>query len=197
MALRIGLTGGIGSGKTVISRVFQTLGIPVYYSDTEARHLMNQDPSLRSQITALFGEAAYVNNMLDRSFLASLVFEDRDKLNALNAMVHPVTINASDRWMKSQTAPYAIKEAALIFESGADSALDYVVGVTAPESLRLQRVMQRDHIGPEQVKRRMSSQLDEAEKMKRCHFVIINDEQHAVIPQVIEIHQQLLALTAS
>ncbi len=192
MTLRIGLTGGIGSGKTVVSKVFQALGIPIYYADAEAKRIMNEDIGLRTQIIALFGDEAYTNGQLNRAFIASIVFSDQRKLDGLNALVHPSTIRAGERWMQAQTTPYAIKEAALIFESGSEAHLDYVIGVLSPAALRMSRVMARDNASVEQITRRMNSQLDEAEKMDRCDFVIINDEHQAVIPQVLAVHEALM-----
>ena len=189
--LKIGLTGGIGSGKTTVARIFEILGIPVYYADTEAKRIMNEDETLRQQIIGLFGKDAYVDNTLNRSYIASMVFNHRSKLDSLNALVHPVTVADSETWMERQNAPYAIKEAALIFEASADKALDYVIGVSAPELLRIQRVTGRDNVTHEEVERRMKNQINEEEKMKLCDFVIINDERSLVIPQVLDLHEML------
>ncbi|WP_290793211.1 dephospho-CoA kinase [Flavihumibacter sp. UBA7668] len=189
--LKIGITGGIGSGKSMVARVFEHLGIPVYKADTAAKSLMNEDPALRTAITSLFGPEAYQNGELNRSYISSLVFNDRAKLDALNAIVHPATIQFGRDWMNRQSAPYAIKEAALIFESGTQDELDYVIGVSAPLSLRIHRVMQRDQITREQVLQRMGNQLDESLKMKLCDFVIVNDDQQLVLPQVLSLHAHL------
>jgi dephospho-CoA kinase len=191
MVLRIGLTGGIGSGKTIVCKIFEKLGVPVYYADAAAKQIMNEDPVVKKQIIQLFGQEAYSNNALNRPYISSVVFKNREMLGALNAIVHPATISASDRWMQSQTTPYAIKEAALIFESGIPQALDYIIGVTAPLALRVQRVMLRDGLKEEEVLGRMKNQMDEEEKMKLCDFVIINDEQLPVIPQVLHIHNHI------
>ena len=195
--LKVGITGGIGSGKSTVARIFETLGIPVYYADDAARRLMNEDLSLRNEIIAHFGPQAYHGNELDRFYLATNVFKDKDKLRLLNSLTHPVTIRDSDEWMAKQTTPYALKEAALIFESGAEKKLDYVIGVSAPLTLRINRSMKRDNITMEKVKERMNGQLNEEEKMKRCHFLIYNDELRALIPQVILLHNKLISLSAS
>ncbi|HVY76409.1 MAG TPA: dephospho-CoA kinase [Puia sp.] len=189
--LRIGLTGGIGSGKTTVAHIFEVLGIPVYYADDRAKALMNEDPELKEQISRLLGPSAYIDGELDRRFVAGLVFNDPEKLAGLNSLVHPATARDADRWMEEQTAPYAIKEAALIFEAGLDKEFDYIIGVTAPEPLRIRRVMERDQTTREKVLERIRQQMDEQEKMKRCDFVINNDEVQAVIPQVLKIHQQM------
>jgi len=190
--LKVGLTGGIGSGKTTVAQIFEVLSIPVYYADTAARDLMNHDPELKKQIIANFGKEAYLNGELNRSYLGSVVFPDTEKLNLLNSIVHPVTIRHSANWMKNQKTAYAIKEAALIFEAGLEKHLDYIIGVTAPESLRIQRVVERDHVPKEKVLDRMRHQMDEKEKIGRCDFVIENDGNTALLPQVLAIHERLM-----
>ena len=195
--MKIGLTGGIGSGKTTVARIFEVLGIPVYNADDAARRLMNSDPKLKREIVHLFGEKAYSDGVLDRNYIASQVFENKEKLGALNNLTHPVTIKDADDWMKNQQAPYAIKEAALIFESGAEKKLDFVVGVVAPEEIRIRRTMQRDSVSREHVLARMKNQLSEDEKMNRCDFLIHNDETQALLPQVLDLHQKLLSLSGS
>ncbi len=192
MKLRIGLTGGIGCGKTTVAHIFETLGIAVYYADDAAKKLMNEDEDLRNKIIQHFGPEAYINNQLNRSFLSNVVFKDDEKLALLNSLVHPVTIADADKWMKEQISPYIIKEAALIFESDAWKHVDKVIGVSAPYELRMQRAMKRDHISAEEVQARMSKQMDEAEKMSRCDFVINNDENELLIPQVIALHKFLI-----
>lgn len=193
--LRIGITGGIGSGKSTVAKVFETLGVPVYYADDAAKRIMNEDEELKQQIKKHFGEAVYTNGKLNRKALAEIVFNDPGKLNQLNAITHPATIADAERWMQKQTTPYAIKEAALIFESGAQEFLDYVIGVTAPAPLRIQRTMHRDGITKEEVTARMNKQMDESIKMRLCDFVLKNDEQEMLLPQVIELHEKLLALS--
>jgi len=194
MILRIGLTGGIGSGKTTVAKIFELLGVPVYYADEEARRIMNENEELRLSIQKEFGEAAYKNGELDRSYMASNVFQNPVKLEMLNALVHPATIRDATNWMLEQRTAYAIKEAALIFESTAAGELDYIIGVYAPVSLRIKRAMERNGVSYDEVLKRMNSQIDEDIKMKLCDFIIYNDEQKLLIPQVIELHQKLLRL---
>jgi dephospho-CoA kinase len=190
--LRIGLTGGIGSGKSTVAKVFETLGIPVYYADDAAKRLMNTDSELKKNLIRQFGEQTYVNGELNRPHLASIVFNDTHKLDLLNAMVHPVTINDAAEWMKQQQSKYVIKEAALLFESTAKEGLDYIIGVAAPKHLRIKRVIDRDHVSREEILKRMGRQIAEDIKMRLCDFIIINDEQQLVIPQVLELHETLL-----
>jgi dephospho-CoA kinase len=193
--LKIGLTGGIGSGKTTVAKVFELLDIPVYYADIEAKRIMNEDPELKEQIIRHFGPNAYPSKDLDRSYIASVVFNDKKKLDLLNSLVHPATIKDGNNWMKRQKSPYSIKEAALIFESGIQEHLDYVIGVSAPVGLRIKRSMQRDAVSEEAVKARMNKQMDEETKLSLCDFIIYNDEEKAVIPQVLALHDKLLALS--
>ena len=190
--LRIGITGGIGSGKTTVAKVFETLGIPVYYADDAAKRLMNEDENLKEKIKTQFGKEAYSDDgKLNRPFLSSVVFNDSKKLLQLNAIVHPATLADADRWMNEQTSPYTLKEAALIFESGGHHYLDHVIGVYAPAAMRIQRAMQRDAITREQVIARMDKQIDETIKMKLCDYVIVNDEQQLVIQQVVALDRLL------
>lgn len=195
MPLRIGLTGGIGSGKSTVARIFEVLGIPVYYADAAAKRIMNEDEMLKEQIIRHFGKEAYQNGLLDSKYVGKIVFDNREKLELLNSLVHPATIRDSERWMKLQTTPYAVKEAALIFESDSQQYLDYVIGVSAPEPLRIHRTMQRDHITREAVLARMGKQIQEVIKMRLSDFIIYNDEQQLVIPQVLSLHEKLVKMS--
>lgn len=193
--VQVGLTGGIGSGKSTVAQIFEVLGIPVYYADIEAKRLMNENASIRSAIVGAFGEQSYRDNSLDRKYISSIVFSDPTKLELLNSIVHPATRNDSEEWMGRQTTPYAIHEAALIFEASVHERLDKVIGVSSPIELRLSRTMQRDGTSREEVLKKMSRQLDEETKMSRCDFLIFNDEQHPLIPQVIALHEKLIQLS--
>ena len=192
--LKIGITGGIGSGKTTVAKVFEVLGISVYYADDAAKRLMNTDEELKKKIRLQFGNDTYKDGKLDRKHLAEIVFNNPEKLQLLNALVHPATLQDAEKWMLNQSAAYSLKEAALIFESGAHEHLDFVIGVTAPAPLRIQRTMQRDGITREDVIARMDKQMDETIKMKLCDFVIKNDEQEMLLPQVIALHEKLVNL---
>ncbi|HVW58606.1 MAG TPA: dephospho-CoA kinase [Puia sp.] len=197
--LRVGLTGGIGSGKSTVAGIFEVLGVPVAYADREAKKVMTEDPILRQQIILHFGENAYTDGRLNRPYLASQVFSDKKKLELLNSLVHPATIAAGEKWMDAQKdrTPYAIREAALIFESDSVRYMDFVIGVYAPAALRIHRVLQRDKLSREEILQRMRNQIDEDIKMKLCDAVIYNDEQHPVISQVLSLHEQLLQLAAA
>lgn len=195
--LRIGLTGGIGSGKTTVAQIFNVLGIPVYSSDDAAKRLMNEDEDLKKKIIESFGKESYQNGELNRKYVANEAFSDPEKIKLLNSMVHPATIKDASAWMEKQNAPYVIKEAALIFESGSDQFLDYVIGVKSPLNLRIERTMKRNNVTAEEVASRMKLQMDEVEKMNRCDFIIVNDEKEMLIPQVLSLHQKFLEVTST
>ena len=190
--LRIGITGGIGSGKSTVAGIFSVLGIPVYNSDNASKRLMAGDENLKRNIIASFGESSYVNGMLNRKYLAAQVFENSKKLALLNSLVHPATINDARQWMEKQKSVYVIKEAALIFESGSNEFLDFVIGVQSPRKLRIERALKRDNVTREEIEARMKLQMDEDEKMKRCNFIIVNDEQQMLISQVLSLHEKFL-----
>jgi dephospho-CoA kinase len=194
--LKIGLTGGIGSGKTTVAKVFELLGVPVYYADNASKRLYHTDKDLIAALKKHFGEDVYTGGQLERAKLAAIVFNDPEKLDLLNKLVHPLTIKDAAAWMQSQTSAYVIKEAALLFESGSAGNLDYIIGVYAPGAIRIKRVMDRDHTSISDIKKRMAMQINESVKMKLCDFVIVNDEQQMVIPQVLKIHEQLLKLSS-
>lgn len=193
--LKVGLTGGIGSGKSLVAEMFTLLGVPVLHADDTARYLMEEDAQLKSAIGQLFGKEVYENGRLNRPFLASVVFNDRLKLEALNALVHPVTIAFARQWVLSQTAPYILKEAAIFFESGSYRDMDKMIGVYAPVDVRLRRAMTRDKAGEDVIRKRMDRQMNEEEKMKQCDFVLYNDGSQSVIEQVLNLHRQLLVLS--
>jgi dephospho-CoA kinase len=194
--LRIGLTGGIGSGKSTVGKIFEVLGVPVLYADAVAKQIMNDDANVKTAIKSNFGNEAYVNDVLSTKYLSEIVFSNKEKIEILNSIVHPATIDYANDWMKKQASPYVIKEAALIFESGSQENLDYVIGVKSPQALRIHRAIKRDNLTREQVLARMSKQVDEEIKMRLCDFLIVNDEQEMVMPQVLELHKKLLELSA-
>ena len=194
--LKIGLTGGIGSGKSTVARIFEVLGIPVYYADEAARRLMQDDISLCKEIRENFGDESYEGNTLNRPFLSRMVFTNPKKLALLNSLVHPVTIADSQNWIMEKERskpppPYIIKEAALIFESGSNVNLDYVIGVSSPLPLRVSRAMARDQLTEQQIMVRISRQMEEKEKLERCDFILINDEKELLTSQVIALHERL------
>ena len=192
--LTIGLTGGIGSGKSTVAKIFEVLGIPVFNADLQAKQLMEENLDIRSAIQAQFGPETYTDGKLNRSILSAKVFSNSYLLDRLNSIVHPITIAYANSWAKRQTSPYVIKEAALIFEAGSGANLQYVVGVYAPKALRIHRVMQRDQFTREQVIERMNRQIKEEIKMKLCDYVLINDEQRLLTPQVLQLHKTFLTL---
>ncbi len=194
--LKVGITGGIGSGKTTVCKVFELLGVPVYYADDASRELLETDTDIKNEIVAVFGkEVIDENDRIIRKKVASLVFGNEQQLKKLNAIIHPAVALHFENWlMKHTKASYILKEAAILFESGAYLQMDKVIAVSAPEELRITRVVKRDQVLPEEVKHRMQNQLTEEERIKRSQYVIINDEQQLVIPQVIQLHKEILDL---
>lgn len=190
--LKVGLTGGIGSGKSIVAEVFKVLGIPVFDADSAAKQIMETDQQLISKIKAEFGEETYTVNKLNRKVLADKVFNDSFQLEKLNAIVHPASIQAGLDWAEMQTAPYVIKEAALMFEAGSAFNLQFVIGVYAPKALRIKRVMDRSNMTRDEVLIRMSRQVNDNIKMRLCDFVIVNDEQQMILPQILKLHDHLL-----
>ncbi|MEP6736044.1 MAG: dephospho-CoA kinase [Chryseolinea sp.] len=195
--VQIGITGGIGSGKSLVCRVFRCLEIPVYNADSHAKELMTTDGILISNIKKEFGELSYnTDGSLNRDYLSAAVFNDAEKLQTLNGLVHPrVAVNYNE-WVRDHShSQYVLKEAALLFEAGSYLQLDKVVVVTAPEKLRIARVRQRDpHRSEEQIKVIIVNQMPEEEKMKRADFTIVNDECTLLIPQVLKLHDLFLSM---
>jgi dephospho-CoA kinase len=192
--LVIGLTGGIGSGKTTISKYFESLGIPVYIADIEAKALMNRSKVIKRKLIQLFGKSTYKDGLLNRPYLASRIFEDKELLLKMNAIVHPKVGAHFKRWLKKQDAPYVIKEAAIIFENKLESQYNYIITVIADEDLRIQRVMSRDNTSREKVESIISNQLPDKEKVVKSNFVITNNDLDSAKRQVVEIHQQILQI---
>lgn len=188
----VGLTGGIGSGKTTIAKWFKSQDIPVYIADKEAKALMNRSKVIKRKLTLLFGENAYKNGKLNREYLASKIFSDKTLLSKMNAIVHPKVASHFKRWLKKQDSPYIIKEAAIIFENNLENQYDYIITVVADENLRIERVMQRDNASKEKVESIINNQLSDEEKIKKSHFVIKNNSLEEAQKQAQVIHQALL-----
>lgn len=195
--LKVGITGGIGSGKTTVAEIFETIGAPILYADIVAKKIMEEDESVINAIIELLGPNSYESKKINKEYISSIVFKNPAYLESLNKIVHPATIAYSKKWMSEQTFPYALKEAAILFESQSEKELDIIIGVYAPVNLRIQRVMKRDHLSQSAIEDRMAQQMNEEEKMSRCNYVITNDEKSSVIKQVIEIHEKLLVLASN
>jgi len=176
----------------MVAGIFKVLGIPVFDADTAAKEVMQTNLALRAAIMEKFGEATYHEGELDRKYLAGIVFNDPYQLDILNSLVHPFTIAAAEEWAGQQTTPYTIKEAALFFEAGSAIGFDYMIGVYAPQHIRIKRVMDRDVVSRDEVLLRMQRQIQEEIKMRLCDFVIVNDEQQLLLPQVIKLHEQFM-----
>lgn len=187
--LKIGLTGGIGSGKTTVVKVFMQLGVPVYISDDRAKYLMHENESLKTSIISVFGEKTFLNGKLNRSYLASTVFSNTNKLYELNALVHPYVKKDFEIWLASQNSNYIIKEAAILFETGANKFLDKVILVESPEKLKIQRIMLRDSLKHEEIIDRMSKQWSDLDKRIYADYIILNDEKSSLIKQILKLHK--------
>jgi dephospho-CoA kinase len=195
--LQIGITGGIGSGKSLVCKIFHCLGVPVYDADSHAKGLMTTDGILVSEIKKEFGELSYnIDGSLNRAYLSHTVFNDTKQLEILNRLVHPRVGADYRHWVEQhKNHPYVLKEAALLFESGSHQSLDKVIVVYAPEELRIQRVLRRDkHRSADQVLAIMQNQMSEEEKMKMADYKIRNDEAILIIPQVLELHQRFISM---
>ena len=188
----VGITGGIGSGKTTICKIFTSLGIPVYYADEEAKLLNNTDLTIKNALIALYGKELYSTNGLDRQKLASIIFSDKFELQKVNQIIHPVVALHFINWKNRQTGPFVLKEAAILFESGSYKQVDRIISVSAHEKERIKRVMLRNNFTEEEVRRRMSKQLSDEERNERSDFVISNNEKDRVLPKVLQIYERLL-----
>jgi dephospho-CoA kinase len=191
--MRLGVTGGIGSGKTSVCRVFNTLGIPVFSADPEARRIMEADPAVIEGINALAGRDLYPAGTLDTMVLAKIIFNDPEKLKKVNSLVHPVVFRAFTDWVKDQSAPYVIMEAAILFESGGNELVDKVLSVIAPEKERIERVMHRNMLSREQVMERMRNQISDEKRIELSDYLIFNSENDMIIPSVLKIHFDILS----
>ncbi len=192
--LKVALTGGIGSGKTTVARIFELLGVPIYYSDERARELMHTDTELVAQIKSAFGDESYCKGELDRSFLASKVFSDETALDQLNALVHPAVLKDQLKWIATLHSPYCIIESALIFEIKKEDFFDKIITVWAEDELRIKRVMERDKTDRNLVLKRLNSQLDQEIKKSKSDFLIDNNGQLSLIRQVSDIHSKISQL---
>ena len=184
---KIGLTGGIGAGKTYVSKIFQKMGIPIFNADEQAQKCMVEDSSLKAAVQLAFGESMYLKGVLQKDALANIVFNNTEALGKLNALVHPIVKQKFEDWCTQQSTSIVIKEAAILFESGAHLGLDAVVCVGAPEKLRITRVQKRDGSSVEQIESRMSKQMPQAEKEELADFLIVNDQVQLLLPQVLTI----------
>lgn len=189
----VGITGGIGSGKTTVSKFFEEQGIPIYHADKEAKALMNRSKIIKRKLVALFGNNAYKNDKINRSFLRQKIFEDKLLLKQMNAIVHPKVNSHFKNWLKKQDAPYILKEVAIIFENNLQHQYDYIIAVVADKENRIKRVVKRDNVSRTSVISIMNNQLSDKEKIEKSDFVIINNNLEIAKIKVLEIHKKLIA----
>ena len=188
----VGLTGGIGSGKTTVAKAFMALGIPVYIADEEAKKLMRTSKVIKRKLIALFGNEAYIDNDLNRPFIANIIFNDTSYLKKMNAIVHPRVARHFNKWLSKQEAPYVIKEVAILFENNGHKLCDFIITVTAPKKLRMERLLIRDNTTVEKIEAIMKNQWTDDEKVKQSHFVIENIAFENIERQVLDVHLKLL-----
>jgi len=189
---KLGVTGGIGSGKTTVCRVFNVLGVPVFSADAEARDVMDIDTGIMLRINTITGKNLYENGNLDRTELARLIFNNDRILEKVNALVHPAVLSRFREWEKKQEAPYVIMEAAILFESGAFKTVDRILTVVAPMEERVNRVIHRSNLTREQVMERMRNQMDDNQRIERSNYVINNSENDMIIPEILRIHKDIM-----
>ena len=188
---KIGLTGGIGVGKTFVADIFQKMGYTVFSADTEAKKCMQESKDLKSTVSQNFGDEMYKNGVLQKEKLANIVFNDSEKLNELNQLVHPFVQLEFENWCKNQTSKFVIKEAAILFESRANKGLDAVICVSSPMEVRIKRVMERDKSSREKVMKRIAMQMPQETKEKLSDFVIINTENEKILPQILSVCKKI------
>jgi dephospho-CoA kinase len=194
--IKVGLTGGIGSGKTTVCEIFKHLGIPVYHADIHARMLSDMDDDIRKSLTGLFGVDIYCESGLNRKKLSGLIFSNRDLLQQVNEIIHPKVLNHYKKWLKDyQDKKYIIHEAAILFESGMNFLFDRIITVSAPEEIRISRIMKREDVDEEHVKNIIQNQWPESRKKSISDFVIMNDDKRLILPQILKIHHELESLT--
>jgi dephospho-CoA kinase len=187
----LGLTGGIGSGKTTVAKMFEALGVPVYNADQSAKMLMQSSQDLKEKIKQLLGEDAYTENRLNKAFISEKIFNNKVFLSQINALVHPEVAINFNLWLSKQTSAYVVKEVAILFETAAENQFDYILTVTAPEVLRIQRIIERDHTPLAKIKAIMSNQLQDSEKTVKSDFVILNTDLNDTKNQVYDIHNKI------
>ena len=190
--IKVGLTGGIGSGKTTVANFFSELGIPVYNADFEAKRIMNSSALVKKKLIKAFGKEAYIKGKLNSTFLASIVFSDKSKLDIINNIIHPEVGKDFLSWVKKQEAPYVIEESAILFENDLIGHFDYIITVTAPVEVRINRIIKRDQSSKEEILLRMSSQWDDKKKIELSDYIIHNIELNDTKRQVQKLHKKLL-----
>lgn len=189
--MKVGITGGIGSGKSLVCEIFGKLGIPVFNADTEAKNLL-KTPRVIEFYKENFGEAVLTNNQLDNQKIAQKIFNDKEALAKVNHFIHPIVLELFEKWtLENSLAPYVIKEAALLFESGAYKSLDYTILVCAPEDIRVERVIRRSGLSREQVIERIANQWDDKKKKNLCDFILENDGRQAILQKILDTHNFL------
>lgn len=189
--LKIGITGGIGSGKSTIAHLIERMGYPVFYADREAKDIINHQPNIRAALIELLGREAFIGNEFNRPYVAAIVFKDSTRLAQLNTIVHPAVLTAFEHWCKMQKSRLVFLESAILFESGWESHFDYIINVDAPVETRIKRVMKRDAISEQQIRARMTNQLSDSQRRTKAHFTIDNGDNKLLLQQLLKILKEL------
>jgi dephospho-CoA kinase len=197
MAKRLGITGGIGSGKTTVCRIFRVLGVPVFVADLAAKDVMDNDDGIRNRVNTIAGKNLYVTGSLDRKELAGLIFNSPEKLHSINELVHPAVLDKFKEWSDNSDEPYVIMESAILFEAKADALVDRVLTLSAPVEERIARVMGRNDLSREQVLERISNQLEDEEREEQSYYVINNADNEMILPDILKIHSDMLRFAGS
>jgi dephospho-CoA kinase len=197
MAKRLGITGGIGSGKTTVCRIFRVLGVPVFVADLAAKDVMDNDDGIRNLVNTIAGKNLYVTGSLDRKELAGLIFNSPEKLHSINELVHPAVLDKFKEWSDNSDEPYVIMESAILFEAKADALVDRVLTLSAPVEERIARVMGRNDLSREQVLERISNQLEDEEREEQSYYVINNADNEMILPDILKIHSDMLRFAGS
>lgn len=195
LPLQIGVTGGIGSGKSMVCRLFACLGVPVYDADTKAKFITTTNPEIRQKIISLLGEDAYLpDGSYNRAYVSSKVFKDAGLLKNLNAIIHPAVLRDTEQWVSKHTHfPYVIKEAAIMNKAGQANSLDFVIVVDAPADLRIKRILERDKRPESEIRAIIARQVSDADRKQIADFIVLNDQTSALIPQVLELHERFIS----
>ncbi|GCD78387.1 dephospho-CoA kinase [Thermaurantimonas aggregans] len=191
----VGLTGGIGSGKTTAANLFRHLGVPVYIADDEAKKLIDTDPNIRENILLHFGSESYTSQGLNRPFMAREVFSNPEKLKVLNSLTHPAVKEHFKNWITAQKALFVIKEAAILFEAGTYNDCDFVISIVAPENIRIERVQKRSDLSVEEIKSRIARQWADKQRIQLSDYVVLNDGKHSLIKQILHIYEDIIRRT--
>jgi len=193
--LKIGITGGIGAGKSVVCKILSEWGIPIFYADSRAKIIIDTDKSVKQKIQNIFGKYVFnLSGTLNNENLAKIVFNDKTSLEKLNKIVHPLVKEDFQKWAEGQNSPYVVEEAAILFESGSYRMMDKTIMIYCEKEIRIERIIKRNRFTREKIERIMSNQMDDEEKCKKADYVVLNNEKTLLLPQLLKIHNELISI---